>query len=131
MPDEFIKEDLEFFLPVSFKGLSKKYILENIFNSKIQDSWNPKIGDIIVGCTGNVFIISAEHKLLEKLGGTIWMFGGFLTGSKGFRAIAYTMNLDGLEYDFSCNKLKEYSPYHSSIKDFRFVPYPHEISKEA
>jgi hypothetical protein len=33
---EFKKEDLEFYLPDTFKGLSKDYLLECIFNDEIQ-----------------------------------------------------------------------------------------------
>jgi hypothetical protein len=32
--DNFQKEDLDFFLPNTFKGLSKEYLIECIFNKK-------------------------------------------------------------------------------------------------
>lgn len=126
---EFNEEDLEFFLPKSYKGLSKQYILDKIFNEAIQKNWNPKEGDIIVGSTGNVFVISATHNLTEELGGKLYFFGGGLCsrngGSLANETYCHTMNKDGLWYEYG--KEPKQDCYHSSISDFKFVPYPHEL----
>ena len=77
--DVFDRKELEFSLPDSFKGLSKEYILDAIFNTKIQINWKPQEGDIIVGCTGNIFVISGESNLVPELGGKLFFFGGLLS----------------------------------------------------
>lgn len=130
--DKFIKEDLEFFLPDSFKGLSKDYILNAIFNKKIQNKWVPKVGDIIVGCTGNVFVISGKHDLHEDLGGVLFFFGGGLCNRDGGNILnstyCSTLNKDGKYYSYTENGIvAKKQPHHSSWKEFRFVPYPHEL----
>jgi hypothetical protein len=56
--------------------LNKKYLLECIFNKKIQQKWTPNVGDVIVGCTGNIFVISAIDNLHECIGGKLFYFGG-------------------------------------------------------
>jgi len=66
---DFNEDDLIFFLPNTFKGLTKKYLLDCIFEPDIQDNWKPKLGDIIIGGTGNIFVISSHDKMHEKLGG--------------------------------------------------------------
>ena len=63
---EFNREDLEFFLQKTpFKGLSKDYILQCIFNDKIQDDWKPQVGDVIVGCTGNILEVAHVIEMEE------------------------------------------------------------------
>ena len=126
MEKEFNKEDLEFFLPNSFKGLSKDYILDKVFNSDIQKNWKPQEGDIIVGCTGNIFVISSKQHLHESLGGDLYFFGGSLCSRDGGNFMnttqSYVMNKDGFKFD-------GFEEYHiASFSDFRFVPYPHEIN---
>jgi hypothetical protein len=124
---EFIKEDLEFYLPDSFKGLSKQYILDKIFNIKIQKNWKPSVGDVIVGFTGNVFVISGRHQFVPELGGDLFFFGGHGcnrdSNNKLNSTACYLMNEKG-ETSENC----EYDTYNvSSFSDYRFVPYPHEI----
>ena len=70
--DEFNYEDMDFYLPDNFQGISKKYILKCIFDKKIQSSWNPSVGDLMVGPTGNLFTIGGEHTLCEELGGPLY-----------------------------------------------------------
>src|SRR5690606_17486163 len=127
--DKFNKEDLEFYLnDKPFKGLSKEYIMECIFDKEIQKNWNPQEGDIIVGCTGNIFVISGSHGLSDSLGGTMYFFGGGLCNRNGGCVMDDT-------YCFTANESGKYVHpiegeqvdfYHSSIRDFRYVPYPHE-----
>jgi hypothetical protein len=127
--DKFNKEDLEFYLPDKlFKGLSKNYILEAIFNDDIQSKWNPQVGDIIVGCTGNIFVISGMDHLCEKLGGNKYYFGGSSCNRDGGNVLDST-------YCFTANESGKYihplkgqqeNLYHSSIRNFKYVPYPHE-----
>lgn len=126
---EFNKEDLEFHLNDElFKGLHKDYIMEAIFNSDIQNKWQPQVGDIIVGCTGNIFVISGLDKLHEKLGGNRYYFGGSSCNRDGGNVLdstyCYTANEIG-KYIHPLNGEQE-NLYHSSIRDFRYVPYPHE-----
>lgn|SRR5574343_507544 len=71
-------KQLEFYLPNEFKGMTKQYILDCYFNDKIQNNWSPNIVDVIVGNTGNIFVISGHHRTTETLGGNIYFFGGFL-----------------------------------------------------
>lgn len=129
MKDKFDIEDLEFYLKDKpFKGLPKNYILKAIFNTKIQKNWKPQIGDVIVGCTGNIFVISGLDRLHESLGGNRYYFGGSCCNRDGGIALDST-------YCFTANESGKYihplngpvdDPYHSSIRDFRYVPYPHE-----
>ncbi len=135
---EFNKEVLETFLPESFKGLSKQYVLDAIFNNEIQKNWKPQIGDIIVGSTGNVFVISGDHDLVPELGGKMFFFGGGLCNRDGGNIMnetyCYTMNKSGNSYEYDINlKIKRVMKKfnHSSFKDFRFVPYPHELKKQS
>lgn len=129
---DFNKEDLEFFMPPSFKGLSKQYMIDKIFDKDIQKDWKPKTGDIIVGETGNVFVISSTHVLVDELGGNLYFFGGGLCNRTGGNLLnetySFTMNKDGLWYQHG-REPKEDS-YHSSFYDFRYVPYPHELIKK-
>ena len=134
MIEEFKREDVEFLLPKEFKGLTKEYILKCIFNEDIQKKWIPEVGDIIVGCTGNVFVISVKTTLNEKLGGDLFHFGGGYCSRDG-RNIAnetysYTMNKDGKWITWINGELKESINFNNSkISDFKFVPYPHEINR--
>jgi hypothetical protein len=131
--DKFIKEDLEFHLPDSFKGLTKKYIIDCIFNKKIQKKWTPKIGDLIVGCTGNIFAVSAYHSTHDSLGGDKYFFGGGLCNRDGGdimdETFCFIMNKDGFHYKYSTiGIIKEEDLYYSKFSDFRYVPYPHELA---
>lgn len=130
---KFIKEELEFYLPDSFRGLSKNYILKTIFNKEIQKNWSPRIGDLIVGCTGNIFVISGKQQLNEELGGDLFFFGGGLCTRDGScflnETYCYTMNKTGKWIEVGVSGYKEkYNCYHSAIKDFRYLPYPYEIA---
>lgn len=125
---KFNKKDLESYLPNNFKSLSKKYLINCIFDEKIQSEWIPSIGDIIVGCTGNVFVISNIDNLHESLGGKRYYFGGGSCNRNGGNVLDST-------YSYTANKSGKYihpikgeqpNLYHSSIQDFRYVPYPHE-----
>lgn len=71
METRFNKEDLEFYLPNSFRGMSKQYILDAVFDDDLQKSWVPAVGDAIVGPTGNIFVISGAHLMHEDLGGHV------------------------------------------------------------
>lgn len=131
--ENFNKEDLEFYLGygLPFKGLDKKYIMDCIFNKKIQKKWKPEVGDIIVGCTGNIFVISNKFDFHESLGGTEYYFGGATCVRDGGNVMnetyCSTMNESGIKYGYTKNGIQPIEDcYHSSWKDFRFVPYPHE-----
>lgn len=129
---KFEREDLEFFLPMSFKGLSKEYLLECIFDEEIQKKWKPGTGDIIVGCTGNIYVISVTEKLHESIGGTRYYFGGGSCNRDGGTTLDstyyYTANESG-KY-IHPTKGEQKNCYHSSIRNFRYVPYPHERFKQ-
>jgi len=126
---EFDKEDLEHYLPTkSFKGLSKEYIMEAIFNTDIQDKWQPQVGDVIVGSTGNIFVLSGMDRLASSLGGNRFYFGGGSCNRDGGIVLDST-------YCYTANESGDYihpiegkmdNLYHSSLRDFRYVPYPHE-----
>ena len=129
--EDFNKDSLDFFLPKSFKGLSKKYIMHAIFDQEIQAAWKPQVGDVIVGPTGNVFVISGYHKGHENVGGDKYFFGGGLCNRDGTCFLnethCYVMNEDGMEYYYGENGIDvRENPYYSKFSDFRFVPYPHE-----
>lgn len=128
---DFNKEDLDFYLPDTFKGLSKEYLMDCIFDEEIQNNWKPTVGDIMVGCTGNIWAISAYHKGHEKVGGDKFFFGGGLCNRDGGHFLDETyvnvMNADGMEYAFGDEGFeKQNNPYYSKFTDFRYVPYPHE-----
>jgi hypothetical protein len=127
--NEFIKEDLEFYLPDYFKGLNKKYILDKIFDERIQSTWIKSIGDIIVGPTGNIFVISNIEYLNDSIGGTRYYFGGGMCNRDGGNFLTetycYTANESGKKIDLINGEI--YDPYHSNINKFRYVPYPHEL----
>ena len=128
---EFDIEDLEFFLPDSFKGMSKEYLLSCIFDEKIQKNWNPGLGDVIVGSTGNIFVISGSHNLVPELGGKSFFFGGGFCNRDGGRIMDSTycsvLNKDGIEYRHTREGIKQFDNLnYSKFSDFRYVPYPHE-----
>ena len=124
---EFNKEDLVFIKP--FKGLSVKYIIDAIFDDNIQKNWIPKVGDIIVGETGNIFVISAIENTHKSLGRTTYYFGGGSCTSGDSCVLdstyCYTANESG-KYIHPL-KGETVNFYHSSIRDFKYVPYPHEL----
>ena len=126
---EFIKEDLEFYLPNSFKGLSKQYLLDCIFNKKIQSKWKPSLGDVMVGYTGNIFVISAVEELDKSIGGNMYYFGGGACTRNNSNILdstfCYTANESGKYYHPINGEQKNY--FHSSIREFRYIPYPHEL----
>lgn len=129
--DSYDKETLEFFLPDEFKGLSKEYILDCMFDNEIQKNWVPGMGDIIVGPTGNIFVISVVDELHESIGGTRYYYGGGSCNRDGGRVLDstfyYTANESGIYYHPIKGKIKNYN--HSSIREYRYVPYPHELKK--
>lgn len=126
---QFDKDKLEFYLKgKTFKGLDKDYIMEAIFNEDLQNKWQPQIGDIIVGSTGNIFVISGMDELHKSLGGNRYYFGGGSCNRSGGSVLDST-------YCFTANESGKYihplkgeveNLYHSSIRDFRYVPYPYE-----
>lgn len=126
---EFKKETLESYLPSSFKSLKKDYMIKCMFDDKIQKRWNPSIGDVIVGCTGNIFVIGSVDYLNEKLGGKKYYFGGGSCNRDGGNVLdstfCYTANESGKYIHPTEGEQQNF--YHSSIRDFRYVPYPHEI----
>lgn len=129
---DFDKESMDFFLPKSFKGLSKQYIMNAIYDKKIQANWKPQVGDIIVGPTGNVFVIAAYHQGHESVGGDKYFFGGGLCSRDGGcimnETYSHVLTEDGLEYYYSDEGIKTREhPYYSKFSHFRFVPYPHEL----
>ena len=132
--EEFDKDDLDFYLPDSFKGLSKEYMIDCIFDEDIQKNWKPTVGDVMVGNTGNVWVISAWHKTHLDMGGDKFFFGGGLCNRDGgiFLNETYTfvMNEDGLEYVHGENGIiTRDNLYYSKFSNFRYVPYPHEKTK--
>lgn len=127
MKNKFNKKDLEFYLPERIMRLPKKYVMECIFNEDIQKKWKPKFGDLMIGPTGNAFVISAVYPYHESIGGTMYFFGG---GN-------YSRNGDGVmdsTYCYTANESGKYfhpikgvipNSFHSSIRKFRYVPYPY------
>ena len=117
--DKFIREDLEFYLPETFRELTKEYILECIFNDEIQKNWKPQEGDVMVGCTGNIWVIASKYDYHESIGGTMYFFGGTIGRIGGVNqsiASCHTMNESG-------KWIEEGTHFgHSSIKNFRFIP---------
>lgn len=122
--DKFDTETLDFHLPTAYKGMTKSYMLSCMFNSKIQKKWIPGVGDVIVGETGNIFVISGMHHLKEELGGPLYFFGGGLCNRDGGCNLnstkSYVMNKDGKKYtELDVHRI-------SKVSEFRYVPYPHE-----
>lgn len=131
---EFIREDVARFMKETFKGLSKEYILNCMFNESIQAKWVPQRGDMIVGSTGNIYFISAEDKLSDKLGGTQWYYGGGMCnrddGNVLDETYCYTMNKTGIWKGWKDGSIQEYKNYyHSSLSNYKFIPYPHETDR--
>lgn len=127
MKNTFKKEDLEFHLPDTVMRLSKKYIMECIFDKKIQESWKPSFGDLMIGPTGNAFVISSVYPYHESIGGTMYFYGGG-NCSKDSNGVmdstyCYTANESG-NYFHPLKGIMP-NPYHSSIRKFRYVPYPY------
>lgn len=132
-PTIFDRNEIGMFMKNSFKGLSKKYILDAVFNEEIQKNWKPKIGDIIIGPTGNIFVISAEHTSHKEMGGTKFFFGGGLCNRDGGNILnetfCYTMNESGRNYTWVDGEIRPINdPYHGSFREYRYVPYPHELN---
>jgi hypothetical protein len=127
---KFNRKDLEFHLSNKpFKGLSKDYIMKAIFNDEIQKNWKPQVGDVIVGCTGNIFVISGMDRLHESLGGNMYYFGGGLCNRDGGNILDSTHCSTANESGKYIHPTKGEQPnsYHCSIRDFKYVPYPHEL----
>jgi hypothetical protein len=137
MTRKFIKSKIRFHLN-PFNGLSKKYIIDCAFDNDIQSKWEPAIGNIILGPTGNIFVISGKHHTHESLGGDKFFFGGGLCNRDGGFVMNETycnvLNKDGLEYYYDFNgdgmsiKSRENS-YYSKFEDFRWIPYPYQLKK--
>lgn len=133
--DKFIFEDIEFFLPEKFKGLTKNYMLLAIFDKRIQRKWIPEKGDIIVGSTGNIFVISNIDNLHENLGGKRYFYGGATCSRNDGNFMnstqCYTMNDSGVYISWNNvgNLVALENSYHSSYKNMRFIPYPHETNR--
>lgn len=130
MNPEFIREDLEMYLSDKpFKRLSKEYILYCIFNEDIQNKWTPQVGDIIVGPTGNIFVLAGKHHLIPELGGDTFFFApGFCSrDGDSFMESTYssTVNKSGIKYGFGGKPIDDL--YHTAFSHFRYVPYPHEL----
>lgn len=119
---------IEYFLPAYFKGLSKEYMMSCILDENIQKNWKPDVGDVIVGETGNIFVISAKEDLHESLGGTMYFYGGGSCNRDGGNVLdstfCYTANESGKYYHPT--KGETTNLYHTSIRNYKFIPYPHE-----
>lgn len=129
----FNEKSLDQFLPDNFKGLSKSYIMNCVFNNTIQKDWKPRVGDVIIGITGNVFVISASQTLVEELGGTVFFFGGGLrtSGNDGIlnETYNYALNKTGKKFIRTSKGIDEVSDMnYSRFSDYRYVPYPHELN---
>ncbi len=123
--DKFV-EDLERYLEefdsdILEQGLSVKYILDVVKNEDIQKSWKPKMGDLMVGSTGNLWVLSNSQKLCQELGGELFFFGGNTcvrgAGILMDQTMCYTVNKEGKSW-----RGEENDPYHSSFDRFRWVP---------
>jgi hypothetical protein len=130
--------DITYFLKDEFKGLSKEYMLDKITNEEIQANWKPKVGDIIVGATGNIFVISNHTKLSDTIGGDRFFFNGGMCSRNGDSVMDSThcsvLNKDGLEYyhhfdsdDMAHSIRTRHSYEYSKLSDYKYVPYPHEL----
>jgi len=129
-----MKEFIYDLLPESFKGMTKEYMIACIENPEIQRNWNPSVGDVIVGKTGNVFVISGHHKLVPELGGDKFFFGGGSCNRDGGHIMdstfCYVLNKDGMNYCYGPKGIEQRKDTgYSSFDDFRYVPYPHETSE--
>ena len=109
------------------------HVIDCIFDKELQDKWVHRVGDLMVGCTGNIFVISGKHDLVEEMGGTVFLFGGQLCTSDGSCLLdstsCYVMNKDGLKYRATGDGyVGEYSFNYSSFKEFRWIPRPMFLS---
>ena len=131
----FVREDLDNYMPKMFKGMHKSYMLTKIFDDEIQKKWKPEIGDVIVGPTGNIFIISNVDHLDETLGGDLCFYGGHLCNRDGGNTLddvtCHTMNEKGKWIGWNRRGELEVMDKlgHSKYSHFRFVPYPHETNR--
>lgn len=129
MEAKFVKATLNHFLPDSFKGLSKPYIMDAVFNDEIQSKWGPQVGDVIVGSTGNIFVIGGVHRLSGDIGGDKYFFAPGLCnrGDGCFLDSTYTsvLNKDGKKHE-PAQPPKD-DPFYSAFSEYRYVPYPHEL----
>jgi len=105
-----------------------------MFNKSIQSKWSPQVGDIIIGPTGNIFVISNKYDYHESLGGTRYFFGGDMCTRDGGNILnqtsCYTTNESGKYIGWGNGELQEQpNSNHSSWKEYRFVPYPHETDR--
>lgn len=132
-----IEQDLEFYVKYSAEqfDLDIEYIIDVVFHEEIQNNWIPKVGDLICGPTGNIFVISGKHHLHEDLGGTKFFYGGSLCNRDGGclldSTMCYTMNESGLVYRASSDGyVGEEKSGHSSFHHYRWIPRPvDELSK--
>lgn len=127
----FTEEDLKDIIrPI--RGLSVDYIIKCALDQKIQKEWVPQIGDMILGITGNMFVISAVDEYAEEVGGTQYYFGGhkawtICENKRKEIYSCYVFNNDGVKYKLidanfePLNYLESFGM--SSKKDFRFIPY--------
>lgn len=65
MENKDFKQLLELFLPDQFKGLSKEYIIECVFNIEIQKNWVPKLGDLTVSLMADLYVLESDEKVIE------------------------------------------------------------------
>lgn len=125
---KFKHELLEIHLPERFKGLRKDYLIGCIFDDEIQQRWVPGVGDIIVTNMGRIYVISAKENFDERIGGTMYYYGGGACNRDGGHVLdstfCYTANESGKYYHPIKGEVENL--YHTSIRNFRYVPYPHE-----
>lgn len=125
---KFKKSDLKYWLK-PFNGLTKKYMMECIFDKELQASWKPKVGDLMCGPTGNIFPIAGKHHLHESLGGPVFFYAPTLCNRDGGNIMNSThcslMNETGFRpdapFDWDVYTVSKFS-------DYRWIPYPHEHS---
>ena len=105
--------------------------MECIFDENIQKNWTPGKGDIIVGPSGNIFVISVVEKLHNSIGGTRYYYGGGSCSRDGGIVLNstfyFTANESGIYYH-PLNGEQD-NIYHTSIREYKFIPYPHERKK--
>lgn len=126
--ERYDRETLEFFLKgQDFQGLTVEYMLECYFDEELQKAWKPKLGDAIIGPTGNIFVIAAVEQLSQTLGGTRYYFAPGSCNRDGGVVLnetySHTANESGLYYDPLMGQRP--NRYHTSIRKFKYIPYPH------
>lgn len=127
---EFNSAQLEIHIPDDVKqrwDVSKEYILDCVFHERMQEEWDPRVGDLMIGPTGNIWIISSKQNFCESFGGPMFFFGGNLCSRDGGcimnETTCYTMNKDGFWYEWKDgNIVKEKTPSHCGFKDMRWIP---------